>query len=74
MTPRPVYLNHPGLARITVAAADEQTALAVAHRLIDRHNLTGASAPYRVPGEDGVHVCMYGDAAPLPADSQTTSE
>ncbi|MFD0555240.1 DUF6207 family protein [Streptomyces rectiviolaceus] len=38
MTSRSVYLNHPGLARITVAAADEQTALAVAHRLIAGHN------------------------------------
>ncbi|MFF9896825.1 DUF6207 family protein [Streptomyces longispororuber] len=48
MSLRPAHLLQPGLARITVEAADELTALAVAQRLIDRHNLTGASAP--VPG------------------------
>lgn len=65
MTHRPAHLTQPQLARLTVAAADEQTALAVAQRLIACHNLTGPSALYRIPGEDGVHVQMYGDAQPL---------
>jgi hypothetical protein len=72
MNSHPVYLDHPGLARITVTAADEQTALAVAHRLIASHNLTSATQPYRVPGEDGVLVCVYGDAEPLSADSEAS--
>ncbi|WP_413251841.1 DUF6207 family protein [Streptomyces spectabilis] len=55
----------PGLARITVEAADEQAALAVARRLITCHHLTDASAVFRVPGEGGVRVQMYGDATPL---------
>ncbi|MGW7276486.1 DUF6207 family protein [Streptomyces sp. NPDC054864] len=60
----------PGLARTTVAAPDEQTALAVAHRLIAGHNLTGASDPYRVPGED---VCLYGGAEFLSEDSEVST-
>ncbi|MBB5109448.1 DUF6207 family protein [Streptomyces spectabilis] len=65
MSSRPAHLVLPGMARITVEAADEQAALAVARRLIACHNLTGASAVFRVPGEDGVRVQMYGDATPL---------
>ncbi|MFI8932455.1 DUF6207 family protein [Streptomyces sp. NPDC053474] len=61
----PAHLTQPGLARLTVEATDEDTVLAVAGRLIACHNLTGASEPYRVPGEDGVRVQLYGDAVPL---------
>ncbi|WP_411138428.1 DUF6207 family protein [Streptomyces sp. C10] len=67
MTQRPAHLSQPGLARITVEAADESTALTIAYRLIERRNLTGLSAPYRVPDEEGVRVAMYGDGTPLPA-------
>ncbi|MFK4071954.1 DUF6207 family protein [Streptomyces sp. NPDC029674] len=65
MTSRPAHLSVPGLAQIIVESADAETALAVAYRLIARHNLTGPSDLYRVPGEDGVRVRMYGDAVPL---------
>ncbi|MGW0902899.1 DUF6207 family protein [Streptomyces sp. NPDC002853] len=65
MNYHPAHLTQPGLARITVEAADEETALAVAHRLIACHNLTGASAPFRVPGQEGACVRLYGDAVPL---------
>ncbi|MEV6758435.1 DUF6207 family protein [Streptomyces sp. NPDC051214] len=71
MTRPPAHLVHSGLARITVEAADEQTALAVAHRLVACHNLTGASEPFRVPGQEGISVRMYGDAVPLPAPGTT---
>ncbi|MFI8930649.1 DUF6207 family protein [Streptomyces sp. NPDC053474] len=66
MSSRPAHLSLPGMARITVEAADEQTALAVARRLIACHNLTGP-AVFRVPGEEGARVQMYGDATPLTA-------
>ncbi|MEV6758267.1 DUF6207 family protein [Streptomyces sp. NPDC051214] len=61
MTYRPAHLPQPGLTRITVEAANEETALAVAHRLITCHNLTGASAPFRVPRQEGACMRLYGD-------------
>lgn len=67
MTHRPAHLTQTGLARITVEAVDESTALTIAYRLIARSNMSGPSEPYRVPGEEGVRVAMYGDGIPLPA-------
>ncbi|WP_329112869.1 DUF6207 family protein [Streptomyces sp. NBC_01465] len=74
MSPRPAYLSQPGLARITVQSADEETTLAVAWSLVSGRNLTGPSAPYRVPGEEGVWAYLYGDASPLPPETEEGAE
>lgn len=58
--PQGPHLTQPGIARITIHALDEETAIAVGFALAEHSNLTGPSAPYRVPGEDGVYVRMYG--------------
>ncbi|MGW4985114.1 DUF6207 family protein [Streptomyces mirabilis] len=62
--PQDPHLTQPGTARITIHALDEETAVAVGFALAERSNVTGPSAPYRIPGEDGVCVRMYGSTSP----------
>ncbi|WP_353963807.1 DUF6207 family protein [Streptomyces mirabilis] len=68
--PKGPHLTQPGTARITIHALDEETAVAVGFALAEYSNVTGPSAPYRIPGEDGVCVRMYGST--LPTDEHDT--
>jgi len=54
----------PGHVSLTIEAADETTAHAMAQQLAACHNLTGPSAPWRVPGEDGVRIRLHGHLEP----------
>ncbi|MFE2990625.1 DUF6207 family protein [Streptomyces sp. NPDC059262] len=50
---------------VTIAGADETTVIAFAQSLIRCHNVTGPSPVFRVPGEAGVHVHVYGHTDPV---------
>ncbi|MFZ3557153.1 DUF6207 family protein [Streptomyces sp. BH055] len=63
----------PGHVSITIAAADEATAAAMAEALNRCHNVTGPSDPYRVPGVPGVRVHLYGHTDPVDADEDEAS-
>lgn len=58
MTSREPHLSEPGLARITIHAADARTATTLAYAIAAHLNATGPSEPHAVPGEDGVAVTM----------------
>ncbi|MGW4994931.1 DUF6207 family protein [Streptomyces mirabilis] len=56
--PQGPHLAQPGIARITIHALDEETAVAVGFALAEHSNVTGPSAPYRIPGKDGVCAAL----------------
>ncbi|RVU15861.1 hypothetical protein EOT10_37675 [Streptomyces antnestii] len=55
-----LHQNVPGHVSVTIAGADETTVLAFAQALSACHNVTGPTDPFRVPGEPGVRVHVYG--------------
>ncbi|MFE0058761.1 DUF6207 family protein [Streptomyces sp. NPDC059003] len=59
-----LHEHEPGHVSITIAGADEQTVRDMAVALSRCHNVTGPSAPWRVPGVPGVRVHVYGHTDP----------
>ncbi|MEU2271960.1 DUF6207 family protein [Streptomyces olindensis] len=55
------HLSEPGLAVIEVAAADDQTVLAVQELLAERWATAPADHTTRAPGEPGVRLRCYLD-------------
>ncbi|KDN74838.1 hypothetical protein DF19_27525 [Streptomyces olindensis] len=60
------HLSEPGLAVVEVAAADDQTALAVQELLAGRWATAPADSTTRVPGEPGVRLRCYLDVRQQP--------
>ncbi|WP_442816419.1 DUF6207 family protein [Streptomyces sp. NBC_01304] len=59
-----LHLEQPGLTRITVEGADEETVLAIAHALTACHNISGPLPSRPIPGEERVHTWMYAHTEP----------
>ncbi|MFF3547489.1 DUF6207 family protein [Streptomyces platensis] len=60
------HLSEPGLVVIDITAADEATATEAAAALSGLWLSSGASAPWRTPGEAGVTVRAYADLRRTP--------
>lgn len=59
----------PGHVSLVIEAADEATAHAMAAELAACHNVTGPTALWRVPGEDGVRIRLHGHLEPVGTDA-----
>ncbi|TGB03226.1 DUF6207 family protein [Streptomyces sp. MZ04] len=64
MTTPKRHLHEPGHVSVIIHGADEETVTAFARALAVCHNVTDPSSPWRVPGQPGVHVQVYGHTDP----------
>ncbi|MFE6165979.1 DUF6207 family protein [Streptomyces sp. NPDC056486] len=55
---------------ITIHGADDATATTMAEALSRCHTIIGPSRPYRIPGEPGVRVHVYGHTDPADVDEE----
>ncbi|MFF4409772.1 DUF6207 family protein [Streptomyces sp. NPDC001404] len=57
----PIHISAPGLVVLEVVAGDEETARTAVETLERLWPTSGPSVPWRVPGEEGVHVRTFAD-------------